>query len=324
VGYRAHLSTTPEDFPLLLTHRAFSPDTDIPRLLVLLAEVEAADQEGNETNEEELRLMIAWVGHDPARDRVVVEQPDNPDRLIGHALLWKLTGDTNGDVAVAVHPMWRRRGIGSRLLTWAIGRAGEVGAGNVCAYANEWHPTGGAFLHAHGFVPVAAYTMLEAPARDEWPSPVWPDGFSARTCATLDKAEQFPVMLEAINRSYAGLWGHHHVSDEAAKAWLPLVPQDGVFLAFGPDGRVAGICRAAMKIEGAQSVGMIDAPGVVSEHRDKGLYLPLMLTAARWLQQGRPASIHVESWGDAPETLMLYQGTGFRATRRETTFRLTL
>ncbi|HEX9067248.1 MAG TPA: GNAT family N-acetyltransferase, partial [Ktedonobacterales bacterium] len=179
----------------MLTHRAFAPDADIPRLLVLLAEVEAADHVGDETNEEELHRMITWPGHDPARDHVVVEQPDNPDRLIGHALLWKLAGDTDGDIVVAVHPAWRRRGIGSRRLMWAIARAGEVGAGNVCAYADERHPTGGAFLHAHGFVPVAAYTMLEAPARLDWPSPAWPDGFSARTCAELDEAERFPVML---------------------------------------------------------------------------------------------------------------------------------
>ena len=66
---------------------------------------------------------MAWSGHDLDRDRFVAEEEG---RLVGMSMLYPSTG-RRVYLNASVHPDFRRRGVGSRLLALALTRQKELG-----------------------------------------------------------------------------------------------------------------------------------------------------------------------------------------------------
>ena len=98
----------------------------------------------------------------------------------------------------------------------------------------------------------------------------------------------------------------------------------GIFFLADTAGNVVGMTRAATRTAGERLVGVVDAPGVVAELRDAGLYRPLLLHALGWLAAQRPAAYVIESWGDDLAVLADYRALGFETSRRETLYRYPL
>jgi hypothetical protein len=125
-----------------------------------------------------------------------------------------------------------------------------------------------------------------------------------------------------------GLPASVSVTEEELQAWLPHIVPEGVFLAFAPDGAVAGVCRAEMSERLSERRGAptshIDAPGVVAKQRAADLYRPLLLAALGWLHSQRPAAVELESWGDEAATLATFEACGFAFTRQQTSYRIDL
>lgn len=304
---------------LSLSPRPFQPDADFLPLLRLRGEVEAIDQTGTAITEAVLRQQMELPGHDPALDRWVVADPDHAGQLVGSAMVW--VAPTEGLKAarfdVTVHPTWRGRGLGSALLDCVLERAAGLGAATAEVYALEKLKPSGAFLARRGFQVAGAFTELRAPASQKLPSPVWPYGYSLRTFAEI---QDVSILTEAMNRCYEGLWGHHEVSQEQMAEWLPDFTPEGLFLVFSEKGRVVGISRVEVSAERSARngalTGYIDAPGIVSPHRRHDLYRALLITGVRWLQSQEQEIIEMESWGDRPDVLELYQQMGFAVVRR--------
>ena len=316
--------------PLPFVFRRFQPTVDLARQSRLYAAIEAVDQDGEDMSEVALRETLTWPGHDPLLDRWVVVAPGDPETLIGFAGLWKGPANDRGDVVVKTHPAWRRRGIGGELLTRMQARARERGCATVGAYVNVRHATTDAILLARGFMRVSNYSRMQAPCQVacDATEPVWPAGFTVRSYAA---DQRFDVLLTAFNTCFLGQWGHNHLAADDLRAWLPSFDANGMFLAFAPDGSVAGMCRAAKSgtpnASDGQPTGHLDAPGVAPAYRALSLHLPLALTGLRWLGQqrdasGKPlASVTLESWGDSPEMLALYQTLGFAIEQQEHSYR---
>jgi len=68
-----------------ITIRLFRPDADVPPLVALLTAIAAGDKTGAVFDEATVHSQLAWLGHDPARDRWVAEAPGEGSQLIGHA-----------------------------------------------------------------------------------------------------------------------------------------------------------------------------------------------------------------------------------------------
>jgi GNAT superfamily N-acetyltransferase len=307
------------------TFRHVEPQYDLPKLARLLAEVESVDREERDTSQTKLREQLGLPGHDPAQDSWVVESVDDPERLIAFAGVWKTPDSDRGDVTGVVHPDFRRKGIGRILIGRVLTRARVLGVRQVDAYADGRNQAGMAFLHEHNFLPVAAYTRFRARRGGQLAAPKFPPGFTVKS---FDHVLDVSILAEAINSGYDGLWGHQRMTEADLGTMLKQWPPDGIFLVFDAGNEVAGVCRAEMSdrlttLRG-EPTGLVDAPGVIPFRRRDGLYLPLLLTAARYLAVHDPSAIELESWGDEDRVLASFETIGFSVARRSVAHRLNL
>ena len=308
----------------IFNYRHFDVQRDFASLVTLLNEVEQVDHDGEDVSEAMLREQLTWPGHDPALDRCVVT-PGDSGQLVGYGTMFKSPNDEHADVYIAVHPAWRRQGIGRKLLARVLVRAHEAGASDVRVYANAERSGPNAFLLKCGFTPVSAYTCMAFAGTQTFPAPDVPEGFIIRN---YDQVGRVDVLLDIMNRGYQGLWGHRWITMEEMTEWFPQLTLAGTFLLFAPDGTAVGICRAEMSehlsaLRGV-STGLIDAPGVVAEYREDAFYRSLLLTAMRWLAPQSPSVIELESWGDAAPTLAAYRALGFTIVQEAISYRLLL
>jgi GNAT superfamily N-acetyltransferase len=300
--------------------RLFRRDKDLPGLVQLRIDIEAIDQAGNDLDETVVIEMLNWPGHDPEQDRWVVKAPENPAKLVGHA--WaRIQSQERTIIYVAIHPEWRRKGLGSALLDRALARAHEHGANHVTAAADVKNKGAEEFLLRHGFRHAGDNRFMQAAAGILLAEPHWPMGYTVRNYADV---QELSTLVEAFNRSYGDMWGHRENTkgamneDYLAKRMNQYPNQyipEGIFIAFAPDGDVAGVCVAEL---GAKAKGhdeeqekIVDSPGVVPEHRHMRLQRPLTLTAMHWLRGYGSGPINLESYGDRDDAIEIYREVGF-------------
>jgi mycothiol synthase len=308
-----------------LLFRSFSPDKDIPDLLSLYKSVEAVDQSNLEINEQTLQAQLKLPGHDPLKDRWVVEVPDGSTSLIASGVLSVAPGSFLVEANILVHPDWRRRRVGTTLLSKIVDRSRQLDAGAIQIYANVKHPAAPSFLQKNGFIAQGAYTELRFTEGVRLPPVIWPYGYTMRPYAEV---QDVSILTQAMNLCYIPLWGHHEVSEKEMSSWLPNFNQQGLFLVFSEKGRVIGISRVEPSSERTQKngvpTGYIDAPGIVPQHRRLDLYRALVLTGIRWLHEQGQSLIEMESWGDKLEVLKMYRELGFTDIRQLVCFQVDL
>ena len=301
--------------------RPFRLSEDMPRLATLCTQIEAVDQDGNEASEAALQGQIKYYapGHNPEQDRWVIEAPDDPNRLIGHAWVFRQSSE-RVILDVAVHPIWRRRGLGSLLLTHTLSQARVYGASHVTGGAKASNPGSQAFLHHHGFWLAGHNRHLYATADISLPPLHWPIGYDVKSYAEV---QHLSTLVEAYNRSYGDMWGHRenvegamnetYLAQAIAKFPDRYVPE-GIFIAFAHDGEVAGVCNgrlgSKLKINGERRK-IIDSPGVVPEHRSHNLQGPLVVSTMHWLRRFGSGPIELFSYGDQEKAVQIYQELGF-------------
>jgi len=297
---------------------------DVPRLVRLINEADAVDRVDDATTAEDVQMSLTWPEGDPLRDRWVVEDPADPDRLIGEGVCWKAASTERANVDARVHPDWRRRGLGSALLTRAIARAHEKGAEYLASGADDRLPGSQAFLERHGFVANAVWVLMHCPADVTLAAPVLPTGYTIRPYSAVNDV---PTLNTALNRGFIGHFQHREGTDAEMAHWLegPHVRPDGIFVAFGPTGDAAGVCWADISptrhAQRGTPTGYIDALGVVPEHRRAGLGRALLLTVMRWLRAQGETAIELDAWGHNDLALPLYQGVGFRIVQQGKSYR---
>lgn len=223
-----------------------------------------------------------------------------------------------------VHPFWRCRGLGSALLAHTLARARQYGATQVTCGRWETAQPAHHFLVHHGFEPAGHNRFFHAPPDVLLPEPIWPDGYRVRTFAEV---QDLSLLAEVCNRCYHDMWGHAEnvpgAVDETRLAEgmrnsLEHYNPASIFIAFAPDGDVAGVCFD--RIFGYENydpnIGrpkkVVDSPGVVPAHRHLGLQRPLTLTTMRWLRaHGGPGAMALWTYGDQEAAVAIYQDLDF-------------
>lgn len=315
------MSTEIPSSPFHIRH--FNPETDIPRFVQLLTEVENSDHAGEDTSEETVVAQLALPGHDPIQDRWVAVHPERDEQMIGFGTVWKVPQNSYADCYICVHSDWRRHGIGSILLQNVLERAQTLQAKNVLCYADEQHHDVVKFLHKRNFEQVAAYTQMRLAADKQLPQSLWPYGYMTRI---YNPAEDFSLLLNMYNRAFQGLWGYwEHVTAEDLQEILAGQKPETIFFVIAQDGEVVGTGRGeineALSQQRGTRTGYLDASGVVVEHRANDLYVPMLLHAAHLVRDQGNIDIELESWGDDPLVLKQYQEVGFEVVRQLSIYR---
>lgn len=298
--------------------RNFQEPEDVPGLVSLLKDAETVDDSGEDISEPTVRAQLGIQGHDPQKDRWVIDDPGDPHVLIGHSAIYTAAHDgasVIAEVNVIVHPQWRRRGLGSALFSATMDRARHLGVNYVRLYADRRHIQSAQFLTKKHFLAVAAYTEMRSTTINN--ANLLPQDFTILPYAAINDPS---LLVAAYNTCYAEQWGHHRTSLERIEKLLQRIDVDGLFLMFASDHTLVGICRSGHSKQrterNSQSTGYIDAPGVAPSFRAPHLYGALLLRAAHRLYETNPI-IELESWGDAPEIIKLYQELGFVVLRQQ-------
>jgi mycothiol synthase len=303
--------------------RPFAPDQDIPQVMSLRATLGADHQLGFSINEQNFRAQDNLPDYDPLRDRWVVVAPGDPPSVIASAFIRIPPGPNTAHFNIIVHPDWRRRGVGSSLLSKVLERAHQRMSVAIQFSANSMNPAAIGFLHKHGFLPQGAYTELRLPQGARLPPVIWPYGYTMRPYAEVGDVS---LLTQVMNLAYIPLWGHQSVSQEEIASRLTELNPDGIFLVFSEKGRVVGISRTepspVRTSKNGLPTGYIDAPGVVPQHRRLDLYRALVLTGIKWLRGNGQVLIEMESRGDKLEVLKMYRELGFEDIRQLVSYKL--
>jgi mycothiol synthase len=243
--------------------------------------------------------------------------------MAGYAFTWAQSPERS-IVYSAVRPDLRRRGIGSRLMDAALFRSVEVGSVHATSAVGVSNEAAMAFLSVRGFTVAGENRFMRAGAEVDSPGPVWPSGYAVRDFASVGDLN---VLADALNGSYGDMWGHTENAPGTVDAGYlareienrpELHDPHGVFLAFGPDGDVAGVVAAFRRPagDGMEPELVIDSPGVIPRHRSLGLQRQLTLTAMRWLRADDQVPVALETFGDSPEAFGIYAALGFEIEAR--------
>jgi len=305
------------------TFRPFDPAQDFPALVALINAIDAVDQSGEATSEEQQRAQVAWPGRDLPRDRWLTTSIADPDQLLGFGDSWKMPTTDRADIYVGVHPAWRRHGLGRELLSRTLARAHEQGATSVAVYADRTQPAAHPFLLAHGFQVAGAYHELRAPIPPSIPAPQWPTGYTLHRFSDL---LDVTLVVQALNRSYDDLFGHKIVTEADVRRILTFTAPDNVLLLFDPVG-IAGICRVQPNWEtpasGAEQVGYLDA-GLVPTHRQPPIYRALVLAGLQRLREHEQREVVIESFSEPTPAITSYQELGFAIRRHSIAYQHTI
>jgi GNAT superfamily N-acetyltransferase len=296
---------SPEALQSIFTIQSGS-EIDPYALAQLMIKIKQYDQNGEEASIEDLQTMLTRG----RRSWWAIREVDEPVKLAGYA--WGFPQTSQRIVFyLAVHPNRRRQGLGSRLLAQIGEHARQAGAGHITSSPDAGNAAANAFLRQKGLRVVGAEWLLRAPSEAIFPDPVWPDGFRVERYSIINNPA---ILVDACNRSRRDMWGHSEntpgaITEESVERILSYWSPENIFLAFAPNGQVAGIC--AGNPNAFPQGHLIDAPTIVPEYRSSGLQRPFVLTLVQTLRGSGPGEIRLESYGDLEPVIDIYREAGF-------------
>ncbi|HKV83077.1 MAG TPA: GNAT family N-acetyltransferase [Ktedonobacterales bacterium] len=267
-------------------------------------------------------LQAHWrlPGTDLARDCWLVATPDGS--VVGYARLW-FFARIRFYSYLLVHPDYRDKGVGERLLALVEGRARELaaetpGAGRMVILneANEPNIWAARLLEAHGFHAIRGHLRMEI-ALDEPPAePEIPPGLTLRPMVL---GQENRAVWAANNEGFADHWNFVPIPFETWAHWTVESPDFDPTLCFlMMDGdEIAGMAQC--ELAGAHGdVGYVNDLSVRKPWRRRGVALALLRHAfAEFYRRGLPIvalGVDAESTTGAPQ---LYARAGMRPIRRK-------
>lgn len=293
--------------------RHYVPEQDLSSLSRLLTEIESIDRDGEETSEEYLRSMLEWPNFDAAQNAWIAE-------LDGHFAGYSQIiprPKSYSSMYIAVHPLQRRKGLGSTLLSLALDRAREAEVNMFLVYATRRNAGSNAFLMRHGFEVVATSGAMVAPVA-ELPQAEIPSGYFIRRYPELGDPA---IVVQALDRGYRDMVGHGQ-NVTSADRYIKYYGAEGIHLLFDEKETLIGICAGtpAGKTDERGVSDLLDAPGVVREYRQRGFQRFLALRVMHWLREKGMHPITLEYWGDDEQAIAIYRSLGFELVNEQLTY----
>ncbi len=179
------------ELPTGLTSRpATIGDVDAITALVVACELDADGVA--EIDREDVVVDFRRSGSDPSLDTVLVF---DGDALVAFADFW------HGRSYADVHPPYRGRGIGTRILAWTEERARELGATIIGQTVTDANTAAIELFNRNGYAPRFTSWILEIHLDERPPpEPVLPDGIRLRMFEPgRDDEEAFRLIDDAFN-----------------------------------------------------------------------------------------------------------------------------
>jgi len=210
-------------------------------------------------------------------------------------------------IDAAVHPDFRRRGFGRRLLAWGLGRGRELGVDLAHVGVGEDAYAASALLEGQGFAPHRLYWELHW--EGSMPEYSLPSGTSLRSFRTGDES----LLAEVQNAAFDGQWGYspNSVEDVEYKVQMHRVSHSGIlFLVAGME--TAGFCWTRIDGPPGNQIGVIWMIGVRPEFRRGGMGRAILLAGMGYLIQQGVQAVELSVDGDNEPAREMYLGLGFR------------
>ncbi len=247
---------------------------------------------------------LARPAIDLARDTVVVH--DDGGELIAWA--WVHMGRR---ARIDVHPSYRGRGIGTRLLAWAEARAVELGSVRLGQNAPDSAADAVELLRGNGYEPKATAWLLEMAMRRE--PEVYPlDGVEVRFFRSSDAPAAYQMMENAFNEWQQRPRGYPEWAQQTIER--PTFAPELSPLAFDGE-RLVG---AVLSLDFPDYLeGYVERVAVDRDYRNRGIARALLLHAFRgFYRRGRRAC---RLWTHSDTgALSLYERVGMTVVRSST------
>lgn len=318
--------------------RSFDEKKDFPAFIDLLTV--ASQQEGLISTPEELmteaehREQAALYTLDLSADRLVMEDPNNPNTLIAVCDVWQMGHNPSAELMLLVHPDWRKQGLGSKMLEVGVAHAKALKATAIDAFAEPEQTDICKFLEKNKFKVAGMFRNMDISLEDYLPNARFADNQEVLNYTELkgNESDKLELLLKASNDFWGDLWGHKvQLDSDKAKAKADLkqyvlnvfLPENMLFL-FEDDVFIAHVKSGVRADADTNEHGFIDMPGVHPDYRKPELYRELVLMSADLLYKQGCRELSIESWGESEATIAVFEDLGFEITFYELGYQLKL
>jgi mycothiol synthase len=311
-----------------ITIRNYCPD-DLSALVALINEADADDKLERATTLEQLAHEMSFPTARPETDCFLAWEGDH---LVGYSDLYVRTGDASIDTESTiyswgvVHPRWRRRGVGRRLLERSYRRAEEylpeleVRRISFQCTARDVEAGSIALYESLGMVHVRYFVNLARPLNGNLPPLEVPAGFRLRT---FDPKRDAETVWQVDNTAFRDHWGYSEGDLGDFLHWieLPHIRPDLWFLAEEKaTGDIVGLGLNVIDPDwiactGRQE-GYVNTLAVLREHRTRGLGTALLVQSLHALHDAGMEAAHLHADADnLTGAMRLYERVGFRVRK---------
>ena len=293
----------------LYTIRNYQPE-DFDKYVLLHTEAEKLEPTGHCLSPQVIAERLGQPNYSPEQDLFVIEIDGD---IIGYMDVKPELGIGRVILDCWVHPEHRRRGLATKLLSYAAGRAKELGVKVAHVNIVEGNVVAKKVLSRLGFSFVRRFLELKLDIADVGRPDI---NQAALECCYLRRGEE-DELTQIQNRAFAGHWGYNPntVEEITYKTNLSDCSLEDVILARDGD-RIVGYCwtqgASEREVTNGKREGRIYMIGVAPDYRGRGAGKKLLLAGLTHLKNKgvRVAGLFVDSENKA--ACAVYKSIGFK------------
>lgn len=311
---------------------------DLPSLVGLINEADAFDKLERSTTLEELEHEMSFPTDSPETDCFLAW---TGDRLVGYTNMYVPKGDPRRDKETAmwcwgvVHPEWRRRGLGRRLLEAAYRRGeeylDEIEVPTVHFHCNtrDVEEDRKALFEGLGMKPVRYSVNLIRPVNGNLPPVLVPDGYRLRTFEPEHDAE---AAWKVDNAAFRDHWGHTESELADFLHWLEVPHMRPELWLLAEEEATSEVVGLGLNIidpdwieQTGRREGYVNTLAVLREHRKQGLGTALISKSLHALHDAGMEAVHLHADSEnLTGAMRLYERVGFKVRKRYIAYRKTM
>ncbi|KPJ52926.1 MAG: hypothetical protein AMJ37_02095 [Dehalococcoidia bacterium DG_18] len=273
----------------------------------LVNEIDKVDRLGKATSVEHLKERLGQTGYHPGEDIFLAEMDG---LLVGYAEILRELEIGRVILDGAIHPAYRTRGVGTRLLEIALDRSAELGAEVVQIPIAQRMQASQRFVRKRGFVVVRRHWLMTL-TKYRGEALQLPQGFQLRPFLPGNEERLCAIQ----NLAFVGSWGFRPNTVDEIRYLVntSLCHYEGIF--FITEGEeVVGYCWT-MDEPADKDKGYIRMMGVDPSYRGRGLGRASLVAGINYLQRRGMKAIEITVDSHNLSAKRLYQSVGFK--RRE-------